>query len=71
MTADAFIAELRARVGALHANGVAHALQGQLDIKGYGYSCGYLKALDDIARPRGKDDEGGIIEQIIADSRKE
>lgn len=71
MSIDAFIAEMRKRIEQLHLGGVTSVIGGALDPKGYGYGCGYLKALDDVARPRSKDDDGGIIEQILQDMRKE
>lgn len=71
MNLDAFVTALRSRIEEEQLRAVTSVISGTLDPKQYGYSCGYLKALDDIAKLRGKDDEGGIIDQILHDMRKE
>lgn len=71
MNLDAFIATLRAQIAEQQARSLNHITAGSLGKKAYGYACGYLKALDDVARLRTKEDEGGMIEQIIQDARKE
>lgn len=73
MNIDAFIAALRAEIAKHHEHSLATIIGGTLAEKQYGYACGYLKALDDVAKLRdpGQTDGLGIIEQVLADLRKE
>lgn len=72
MSIEAFIAALRAEIAKHHEHSLATIITGKLDDKQYGYACGYLKALDDVARIRAKDDPSlGVIEQVLSDIREE
>lgn len=67
-----FIDALRAEIERHRQHCLATIVTGTLDVERYRYSCGYLKALDDIARARVKDDPSlGMIEQVLSDLRKE
>lgn len=68
-----FIARLRAEVARHREHSLDTIIGGTLTEKQYGYACGYLKALDDVIRQRGKlpTETPGMIDQIIEDMRKE
>lgn len=67
-----FIAALRELIDQHRQHCLDTITPGTLDVERYRYSCGYLKALDDVAKLRGKDpDDLGMIEQVLSDLRKE
>lgn len=69
-----FIDALRAEIERHRQHCLATIVTGTLDVERYRYSCGYLKALDDIAKLRIAGDtpsDLGMIEQVLSDLRKE
>lgn len=68
-----FIDALRAEIEKHRAYSLETIIGGTLDPKSYGYACGYLAALSDVAKPRTKDqtDKLGMIEAVLHDMRKE
>lgn len=67
-----FIAALREIIDRHRQHCLDTIVTGTLDVERYRYSCGYLKALDDVAKLRGKDPTDlGMIEQVLSDLRKE
>lgn len=67
-----FIDALRVVITSHHEHCLGTIIAGTLSEKQYGYACGYLKALDDVAKARTKDDTDlGMIEQVLQDMRKE
>lgn len=66
-----FIAKLRGEIELQREKALATLVDGKLDEKGYGFACGYLRALNDLVRPRTADQQPGIIDQVIEDMRKD
>lgn len=66
-----FIALLREEIDRQRVKSLDIIVSGKLNEKDYGFSCGYLRALDDLTRPRSKDGEPGMIDHILEDMRKD